>query len=259
MSHWRMLKKIDEFGKDYDDMVKEWKACLEDSCKKEQVLSTILEVVEDAEQEVVPDGFSTINIANLGLSFPVSPTVSEPSISESSHTDGLSIAEVKSRVQLKMNGTFDEKSYNHFVTEIQRMDSDRFNSKMLKDIERNMSHPPTYQITGDNLDLIVKVKHMGSSNQNNDIHWFNLDAVQNRVPGNNLNNSKPIKSVLEMENVEFLPSPTDNKQYLHDITALATRVVIKNIPALSIFKDVLVHHIPHQYSDVMKQKSNQVK
>ncbi|KAJ7376304.1 hypothetical protein OS493_035665 [Desmophyllum pertusum] len=61
-----------------------------------------------------------------------------------------------------------------------------------------------------------------------------------------------------MENVDFLPSPADNQNYLHDITAIATRVVIKHIPAFNIFKDVTVHHIPHKYSEVMKQKSQQV-
>ena len=110
-----------------------------------------------------------------------------------------------------------------------------------------------------NLDLMVKVKHMGSTNQNNSIHWFNLNAVQIRVIGNHLDNTRPTKPVLEMENVDFLPSPADNQNYLHDITAIATRVVIKHIPAFNIFKDVTVHHIPHKYSEDMKQKSQQVK
>ncbi|KAJ7376290.1 hypothetical protein OS493_035651 [Desmophyllum pertusum] len=105
---------------------------------------------------------------------------------------------------------------------------------------------------------MVKVKHMGSTNQNNSIHWFNLNAVQIRVLGNHLDNTRPTKPVLEMENVDFLPSPADNQNYLHDITAIATRVVIKHIPAFNIFKDVTVHHIPHKYSEVMKQKSQQV-
>ena len=71
MSHWRMLKKIDEFGQDFDKLVCEWKSNLEDSCKKEKVLSTITEVVEEAEMEIIPwaMGMATINVADIGLTF----------------------------------------------------------------------------------------------------------------------------------------------------------------------------------------------
>lgn len=39
------------------------------SCKKESVLSTILEVVEEQESEVIPTGLTTVNISELVLSF----------------------------------------------------------------------------------------------------------------------------------------------------------------------------------------------
>ena len=34
------------------------------------------------------------------------------------------------------------------------------------------------------------------------------------------------------------------------MTALETRVVVRNIPALSQLKDIVVKHISHEYSDV---------
>ena len=58
------------------------------------------------------------------------------------------------------------------------------------------------------------------------------------------------KSVLEFENVEFLSSPEDNETFLHNVTALETRVVVRNIPALSQLTDIVVKHISHEYSDV---------
>ena len=103
----------------------------------------------------------------------------------------------------------------------------------------------------------MKVEHMSASSQNNSIHWFNLNAVKNRVLANHLSNDNLVKSVLEVENAEFLPSPEDNEVYVH-ITALETRVVVRNIPALSQLKDIVVKHIPHEYSDVVKEKSDQV-
>ena len=81
--------------------------------------------------------------------------------------------------------------------EIDDDDDGTFNSNRLKDIQDQVHFnqppppPPTYQITGDNLVLMVKVKHMGSMKQNNSIHWFNLNAVQNQVLGNHLDNTAP--------------------------------------------------------------------
>ena len=58
-----------------------------------------------------------------------------------------------------------------------------------------MAYPAPYQITGDNLDLRMKVKHMSSTNKNKSIHWFNVNAVPNRIAANHLANDKPIQSV----------------------------------------------------------------
>ena len=248
-----MLKKIDEFGENYDEVVNAWKANLEHSCMKQSVVSTILEVVEESEKEVVPEGLATVNVADLGLSFAVGPQQLMEKVNAC-----LSVAEIKERVKLMMGVKFNEQGFNFIADEI--LADGTFNSETLTNIKDKLqlNHPPTYQITGDNLDLMVKVKHMGSMNQNNSIHWFNLNAVQNRVLGNHLNNTTPIKPVMEMENVDFLPSTQDNQKYLHEISALATRVVVKEIPAFNIFRDATVCHIPHRYSAVMKEKSKQV-
>ena len=73
MSQWRMLKTIDEFGENHDELVNEWKCSLEHRCKKESVLTTILEVTEELENEVLSDGLTTVNVVDLDLSFPVAP------------------------------------------------------------------------------------------------------------------------------------------------------------------------------------------
>ena len=46
---------------------------------------------------------------------------------------------------------------------------------------------------------------MSSEKQNKSIHWFAMNAVQDRVTGNALDNLRPIKSIIKMENKEFLP------------------------------------------------------
>ena len=232
--------------------------------QKEKVLSTINEVVEEAEMEIIPDGMAAINVADIGLTF--------HSVLSNSHGDdvilqdadmvdgaSLEVREVEERVRFKMGNNYDKQVFDSLVDEIVKTNMPLC-LKSVKELEEKvlLQHLPTFQITGDNLDLMVKVKRMSASNQNNSIHWFNLNAVKNRVLANHLSNDNPVKSVLELENVEFLPSPEDNEAYLRIITALAARVVVRNIPAFSQFKDIVVKHILHEYSDVMKEKSDQV-
>ena len=249
MSHWHMLKKIHEFGQDFDKLVCEWKSNLEHSCKKEKVLSTINEVVEGAEMEIIPEGMATV-IQCLSNSHG-----DDVILQDADMVDGasLEVREVEERVRFKMGNNFDKQVFYSLVDEIVKMNMPLC-LRSLKELEEKvlLQHPPTFQITGDNLDL------MSESNQKNSIHWFNLNAVKNHVLANHLSNDNPVKSVLELENVEFLPSTEDNEAYLHNITALATRVVVRNIPAFSQFKDIAVKHILHEYSDVMKEKSDQV-
>ena len=46
-------------------------------------------------------------------------------------------------------------------------------------IEKWKSNSPAkYQIIGDNVDMLIKVKHQSSSNPNKSIHWFNMNAVK---------------------------------------------------------------------------------
>ena len=141
MSHWRMLKKIDEFGENYDELLNKWKCNREHSCKKQAVLSIVL-VVEDAENDVVPEGLQTVNVTDLGLSLATAPQQLLEDIDAY-----LSIDAIKERVKLRMGSHFDEKGSNFIADEIQKVNGGTFNSKTLKDIEQQvlLSHPPTYQ------------------------------------------------------------------------------------------------------------------
>lgn len=137
--------------------------------------------------------------------------------------------------------------------------------KHINDLRKQLQEnsPPSYQLIGDNVDLYVKTKHMGSEKQNSSIHWFALNAVQNRVPykhsiEDTRTGSAPSRNITEMDSAEFLPSPTNNNDILHDFIPLAARVVANKIPAFKCFSDVIVSHIPHQNSQEMKVKSTQV-
>ena len=116
---------------------------------------------------------------------------------------------------------------------------------------------PGYQIIEDNVDFLVKAKHMSSTKQNDSVHWFNLNAIPDRVTGQEYSNEKPIQSIsIRHSN---LPSAKENQDLLHDLIPLVSRVVVYRIPAFQTFKKAVVWHIPHAYSEVMLKQSEQVR
>ena len=62
---------------------------------------------------------------------------------------------------------------------------------------------------------------------------------------------------VEIENVDFLPSYKDNWDFLHYAAVLCGRVLVSNVPAFRSFKDIIVRHLPHQYSKMLNEKSKQ--
>ena len=260
MSHRRTLLKIDECGKDFDSVAKQWKQDSEKSCKRKIVLDTIHEVVDAAEKECVPPGFETVDVGQLNLSFPsvnmmassagsVDLNVSKPNL------DGDNL---QKRVKAKLKDDFDEPAFLHVLKMFSCTEEITTEAIEKLQVELELMHAAGYQITGDNVDLFTKVKHQSTTNQNKSIHWFNLNATLNRVLGNELPNDKPIGSVRDIENIEFLPSQNDNGKLLQDLIALVSRVITSQVPAFKNLKSATVWHIPHRYSETMKCKSEQV-
>ncbi len=85
-----------------------------------------------------------------------------------------------------------------------------------------------------------------------------MTAVKDRVVGADLSDEKLIGPNKQLQPKDFLPSDKDN-QHLHHFIPLFARVIVDEIPAFkSVFKDVVVRHIPHKYTEVMARKSEQV-
>lgn len=258
MSHSSTLKKVDEFGTDFDKEVLGWKSKLEESWMLQSMVNEVEKVVEAAKNELVPDGFDTLDVGGLSLTFPAQKQFQNQAYTKGDF--GIDVPSIKERTQTAMKERFDESVFTSVMDCIPETFQKSITLEAVNTLKNEIEfmHPASFQITGDNLDLAIKVKHMTSTNQNNSIHWFNLNAVLNRVHGNHLPNDQPIKSVLDMENIDFLPSSNDNQEFLHYAAALCVRVVVSHLPALSGFQDVVVSHIPHQYSSIMKEKSKQV-
>ena len=118
--------------------------------------------------------------------------------------------------------------------------------------------PKSFSIVLDNVDLRVLASDMTSDNQNKDYHWCNHNAYRDRVNPTHLPDDGPTADLQEVPNSTFLPSLTDQKALLNDFTVLIGRVLVENLTAFEIFKDVVPLHIKHKYSDILKNKTETV-
>ena len=110
----------------------------------------------------------------------------------------------------------------------------------------------------DNVDVHQLTHDMTEEHQNPDAHYCSLMSTENRVSGNHLSDARPICELMDMENGKCCPSKLEHNQQHENYVQLVSRVVAQELPCLDFLKDVTVPHIPHQYSSVMKQKTDTV-
>lgn len=117
-----------------------------------------------------------------------------------------------------------------------------------------------YRLVTDNIDLAVQVRHQSSSHKNNSLHWTHTYAVKNRVAvDGNLEREVPQKKVEDLEMSEILPGPEIQESLKGSLVPLVLRVLVRHLPAYKKFRTAVEHHLPHQYSVQMRNKSEQVR
>ena len=292
VSHKSTLEKLEEMGKQFDKDVQMWKNNKEKHCLISDMLVNLHSVLKESENtamETLPGGLHTTDISSLDLTFPSNTVTTswEPGQDNASESSELQeLEELMNADNVDVFGTATnilEMRNEHFLKEMIMTDESESSKSAYETVDTTVksmieggwsgvdavdveslqsSHsqcePPSYQVIGDNIDLYVKTKHMTSNRQNKSIHWFVMNAIQDRVIAEGLDNSHQIRPIMEVENAAFLPSKDDNNDLLHDFVPLVTRVLSENVPAFACFRDVVVRHIPHEYSKEMKTKSPQV-
>ena len=128
---------------------------------------------------------------------------------------------------------------------------DKNDMKSAIDLVLQQEQPKGCQIIGENVDLHINVRHMSEQNKNRSLHTFNLVAMRDVVSGSNLPD-KHIRTLNDVEISELLPSHNDVQQLKKDFIVLWARVMVKNLPAFSFLKGVVIQHIQHQYSKEMQ-------
>lgn len=121
-----------------------------------------------------------------------------------------------------------------------------------------------YRIVADNLDFSLSARIQTSKFRNQSIHWTHHLAIRDRIipdpsSGPSAFPTKGQCKIADLELSELLPSVESNLAVESDFVVLVTRMVVKFLPAFTMFRDVVIHHIPHQYSNEMARKSDVVR
>ena len=113
----------------------------------------------------------------------------------------------------------------------------------------------SYKLGGDNIDKDVKPRFMRQDKQTQSLHYFNVIAVRDRIDTTNLEGY----TWSESSNIslsDILPSSDNYEQLKENFKVLVSRILCENMGFFKEhFLDIITHHIHHQYSQQMSQKS----
>ena len=101
--------------------------------------------------------------------------------------------------------------------------------------------------------------HQSKSHQNKSLHWTHSFAVKNRVKADsNLDDSQPQKQLKDLQMIKILPSMEEQDAMQSSMVMLVFRIICKYFAAYKEFSSAVIHHLPHKYTNEMRQKSEQV-
>ena len=96
----------------------------------------------------------------------------------------------------------------------------------------------------------------------NQLHWTHQYAVLSRTSTSNpfSDNSKELQNnISDIQLVDLLPNKDVQQRLKNRWAVLVSRVICKYITPLKPLQDVVLHHIPHAYSNEMSEKSTMVR
>ena len=125
----------------------------------------------------------------------------------------------------------------------------------------NIIFNPKYVLVGDNVDIRTTRRHYLIDRGIIDRHFFNLIVVSNRIkiPDELIGVKAPKTDVLEIPISNFLPSEMDEFSLREQVKILVSReLIIKYFEELAWMKKFVISHIPHEYKNETKKKSEVV-
>jgi hypothetical protein len=122
-------------------------------------------------------------------------------------------------------------------------------------VVKKVKDEKVFRGTGDNWDLKILKGHMRKEIQNEDLHLFASNLIENRVSFNHLPNDKPKGDIKQFPRKNFSLNVNEMRRYVDCAKTLVGRIVIEFLPKFKFLKAVVPDHISHEYSEQMSQKS----
>ena len=108
------------------------------------------------------------------------------------------------------------------------------------------------------MDLEIRARIQTKEHKNQSIHWTHQFAELGRAQNPMLESRKPQKAAADLQLIELLPSKEVQAKFKKTWAVLISRVICKYLSAFKQYHSLIVHHIPHQFSMEMSQKSKSV-
>ena len=109
--------------------------------------------------------------------------------------------------------------------------------------------------TGDNWDLRILKGHMRKEIQNEDLHLFASNLIENRLNFSHLPNEHPKGNIEDFPRNNFSLNVNEWQRYASSAKIIVGKIVLEFLPKFKFLKSVIPDHIPHAYSQEMSQKS----
>lgn len=123
-------------------------------------------------------------------------------------------------------------------------------------VPNTLSSPPrTFSLIFDNLDFFIRTHHQSLAQGNTSLHWIHHIAVEDRVPIYHLSREKSVKSVMDYDIGKSLPGPDIQRNMRLEFVVLGSQILTNYLHAFQPLSDVVIYHIPHQYSSEMAEAS----
>ena len=115
------------------------------------------------------------------------------------------------------------------------------------DIRELMKTDGRPRLVFDNFDFKILANIILPNHRNSDIHWIAHFLTFDRIPCDNLDDSKPLVSDIKLfENKEYLLDEEELKKMKSDFTILVTRILVQFLECLRPVKNEVITHIPHR-------------
>ena len=110
-------------------------------------------------------------------------------------------------------------------------------------------------ISGDNLDRHVAARHAGLDKKDHEIHMYHCYAKPIEIVPKQYTKNVPKIPIEDLTPEDIIPNVKNYDQLKKTFAIIGLRILTKRLPELQNYKKHIIKHIPHKYSNDMKQPS----